>query len=280
MTAVRAALRRAIPGDLVVCCVDDAIAVYREAMAAAGHVARRDGVRRSGRADRAPGGLTGSRSAHVVARDAVSGRRGSSGCAGSTCCSRTGRSRSRRCGRSSRRRWRSTRSRAQAWLGVVPFRMEDVAPRFLPAPPGPGAFPELNVRTYVTPRRPRRGLVPEPRRREPARGRGRAGRVPPAVLPGTHVGRDRRPDAIEYRSRTRRRARSAGRASTCATGRPARSRWRRPGRWRRSSPTGCGCSPRTPTAGSHGRRSGTHPGRSSRPRPRFRADDAWPRPTA
>lgn len=38
----------------------------------------------------------------------------------------------------------------QAWLGVVPFRMEDVAPRFLPAPPGPGGFPELNVRTYVT----------------------------------------------------------------------------------------------------------------------------------
>jgi uncharacterized protein YqjF (DUF2071 family) len=37
----------------------------------------------------------------------------------------------------------------QAWLGVVPFQMEDVAPRFLPAPPGPGAFPELNVRTYV-----------------------------------------------------------------------------------------------------------------------------------
>ena len=36
MTAVRAALRRAIPGDLVVCCVDDAVGVYREAMAAAG----------------------------------------------------------------------------------------------------------------------------------------------------------------------------------------------------------------------------------------------------
>jgi len=36
MPAVRAALRRAIPGDLVVCCVDDAVAVYREAMAAAG----------------------------------------------------------------------------------------------------------------------------------------------------------------------------------------------------------------------------------------------------
>ncbi|HEX5148483.1 MAG TPA: Mur ligase family protein, partial [Candidatus Limnocylindrales bacterium] len=36
MTAVRAALRRAVPGDLVVCCVDDAIAVYREAMSASG----------------------------------------------------------------------------------------------------------------------------------------------------------------------------------------------------------------------------------------------------
>jgi len=37
----------------------------------------------------------------------------------------------------------------EAWLGIVPFRMADVAPRFLPSPPGPGAFPELNVRTYV-----------------------------------------------------------------------------------------------------------------------------------
>ena len=36
MAAVRMALRRAVPGDLVVCCVDDAIAVYREAMSAAG----------------------------------------------------------------------------------------------------------------------------------------------------------------------------------------------------------------------------------------------------
>ena len=36
MTAVRTALRRAVPGDLVVCCVDDAVGVYRQAMAAAG----------------------------------------------------------------------------------------------------------------------------------------------------------------------------------------------------------------------------------------------------
>ncbi|MGZ8527260.1 MAG: glutamate ligase domain-containing protein, partial [Candidatus Limnocylindrales bacterium] len=34
MTAVRAALRRAAPGDLVVMCVDDAVGVYREAMSA------------------------------------------------------------------------------------------------------------------------------------------------------------------------------------------------------------------------------------------------------
>src|SRR3954471_3105776 len=44
-----------------------------------------------------------------------------------------------------------------AWLGIVPFRMEDVAPRFLPAPPVAGRFPELNVRTYVR-HRGRRGV--------------------------------------------------------------------------------------------------------------------------
>jgi cyanophycin synthetase len=36
MTAVRAALRRANPGDLLVTCVDDAIGVYKEAIASAG----------------------------------------------------------------------------------------------------------------------------------------------------------------------------------------------------------------------------------------------------
>jgi len=34
MGAVRLALRHAAPGDLVVMCVDDAVGVYREAMAA------------------------------------------------------------------------------------------------------------------------------------------------------------------------------------------------------------------------------------------------------
>ena len=36
-----------------------------------------------------------------------------------------------------------------AWLGIVPFRMSDTAPRGVPALPGVSAFPELNVRTYV-----------------------------------------------------------------------------------------------------------------------------------
>lgn len=37
----------------------------------------------------------------------------------------------------------------QAWLAVVPFRMENVKPRFTPAVPWLSAFPELNLRTYV-----------------------------------------------------------------------------------------------------------------------------------
>lgn len=38
----------------------------------------------------------------------------------------------------------------QAYLAVVPFRMSGVRPRGVPAVPGVSAFPELNVRTYVT----------------------------------------------------------------------------------------------------------------------------------
>lgn len=36
-----------------------------------------------------------------------------------------------------------------AWVGVVPFRMENVRPRGLPRLPPTDEFPELNVRTYV-----------------------------------------------------------------------------------------------------------------------------------
>lgn len=37
-----------------------------------------------------------------------------------------------------------------AWLGVVPFVMRNVRPRWLPSAPGAANFPELNLRTYVT----------------------------------------------------------------------------------------------------------------------------------
>ena len=38
----------------------------------------------------------------------------------------------------------------QAWLGIIPFHMTNVAPRGVPALPWVSAFPEMNVRTYVT----------------------------------------------------------------------------------------------------------------------------------
>lgn len=38
----------------------------------------------------------------------------------------------------------------EAWLGIVPFYMTGVRPRFVPPVPGLSAFAESNVRTYVT----------------------------------------------------------------------------------------------------------------------------------
>jgi hypothetical protein len=38
----------------------------------------------------------------------------------------------------------------QAWLGIIPFHMTNVAPRGMPSIPFVSSFPELNVRTYVT----------------------------------------------------------------------------------------------------------------------------------
>lgn len=38
----------------------------------------------------------------------------------------------------------------EAWIGVVPFRMSGIRLRWLPPIPFTSAFPELNVRTYVT----------------------------------------------------------------------------------------------------------------------------------
>ena len=37
----------------------------------------------------------------------------------------------------------------EAWLGIVPFRMSRIRPRFAPPLPWVSAFAELNVRTYV-----------------------------------------------------------------------------------------------------------------------------------
>ena len=42
----------------------------------------------------------------------------------------------------------------QAWVGIVPFVMTNVAPRGMPALRGASTFPELNVRTYVRSRTP------------------------------------------------------------------------------------------------------------------------------
>lgn len=42
------------------------------------------------------------------------------------------------------------RFNGQAWLGIVPFRMSRIHPRWLPSLPWISAFLELNVRTYVT----------------------------------------------------------------------------------------------------------------------------------
>lgn len=39
--------------------------------------------------------------------------------------------------------------KGDAWIGIVPFHMTNVAPRGIPALPWVSAFPELNVRTYV-----------------------------------------------------------------------------------------------------------------------------------
>jgi uncharacterized protein YqjF (DUF2071 family) len=42
------------------------------------------------------------------------------------------------------------RHHGQGWVAVTPFHMSGIRARFLPPLPGVAAFPELNVRTYVT----------------------------------------------------------------------------------------------------------------------------------
>ena len=45
-----------------------------------------------------------------------------------------------------------------AWIGIVPFAMRGVRPRFCPSLPGISHFLELNLRTYVRDRAGRRGV--------------------------------------------------------------------------------------------------------------------------
>ena len=70
----------------------------------------------------------------------------------------------------------------QAWIGIVPFHMSNVAPRGVPALPWISAFPELNVRTYVT-LDGKPGVVPlQPGRREPDCGADGPAACSPALL--------------------------------------------------------------------------------------------------
>ncbi len=46
----------------------------------------------------------------------------------------------------------------KAWIGVVPFFMRGVRPRFLPSVPGISDFLELNLRTYVVDKQGRPGV--------------------------------------------------------------------------------------------------------------------------
>jgi uncharacterized protein YqjF (DUF2071 family) len=47
---------------------------------------------------------------------------------------------------------------SMAWVGVIPFYMRDVHPRFIPSVPGISDFLELNVRTYVYDQKGRPGV--------------------------------------------------------------------------------------------------------------------------
>ena len=102
-----------------------------------------------------------------------------------------------------------------AWLGVVPFTMSHVAARGTPALPWLSAFPELNVRTYVSPRDGKRGVFffSLDAARLPAVLAARA----MLRLPYFHASMEvtRRGDGVHYASRRRR-----GRASFAATYEP------------------------------------------------------------
>ena len=94
-----------------------------------------------------------------------------------------------------------------AWVGIVALRVTALRGRGLLPVPGLSSFLQLNVRTYVRgPRRQAGRLVPQPRRVEPVRRRGRTPPFRAAVLPRAPVARrDRR--LARRRVRADRRAR-------------------------------------------------------------------------
>ena len=266
------ALRRAIPGDLVVCCVDDAIGGLPRGDGRGRHVSRRDGVRRPGRA-RPP------RKADERARAArtCGAGRGSCGCAGSTCCSPIGRSMPTRCGRSSRDGLEldlfdgpclARASCRSSWRTSVRAGC--------PAPPAAGRFPELNVRTYVRHEgRPGVWFLSLDAASRPAVEGARTGFGLPyfhATMSAGHVR-----EVVDYRSRPRR-PRGEPARFEAATGRPDPWSAAPPGSLEAWLTDRMRLSRRTGRAGSPGPRSCTAPGRSS-PRPRGSSATRWPRRT-
>ena len=82
----------------------------------------------------------------------------------------------------------------RAWVGVVPFRMTNVAPRGVPSMPWVSAFPEAECPNVRAGRWPVRGLLLQSGRRKSNRRAYGTRAAEPAVLVGPHerVGQRRR----------------------------------------------------------------------------------------
>jgi len=164
----------------------------------------------------------------------------------------------------------------QAWLGIVPFTMADVAPRGIPALGRFSRFPEINVRTYV-----RRGGVPgiyflslDAASHPTVEGARRVFHLPyfHARMSSDRVGGE-----IHYRSKRvdRRGPPAIFDARYRPIGPPAAADREA---WRTGSRDGCSSSRRTAGDGSGGRESPTPTGPFRLPRHRSAATQ-WPPPT-
>ena len=116
----------------------------------------------------------------------------------------------------------------QAWVGIVPFHMTNVAPRGVPALPWVSAFPGAE-RPHLRPRRREAGRVLlQPRCSESRRRRRRPHDVQPAVLLGDDGGGDGRREGSVYEP-PRPPATACARTSPPATARRVRCTPRQPG---------------------------------------------------